>query len=330
MSQENVEITRSVNPIRRCLLSGMIALGLLALSPATAWAAYPGANGLIAYSEPRAGGLPSYEGQNWELFTIPPQGGDPTRLTDNAIPDTQPSWSADGQRLTFIRGSAYSGQKQNVWTMRADGSHQRRVTYGRADFSPSFSPGGGQIVMSHVGNIVVIDTDGTDPVRLTRDRRASDPVFSPNGKRILFSGRPRKGLHWGLWVMHRDGTHKHLLADQANDPESGNDAEYFDPDYSPDGASIVFQRDDCRGGCALSVILMRSDGRGIRTLSSGRAPIFSPNGYRIAALQVSCDLDDNCDGALISFDRHGDHRRAVRDPADPFQSFGGPSWQPIP
>src|ERR1700752_4916934 len=121
MSQENVEITRCVNPIRRGLLSGLVALGLLALPPATSWAAFPGATGLIAYSEPRAGGFPNYEGQNWEIFTIPPRGGDPTRLTDNAIADSQPSWSADGKKLTFTRGSTYSGQNQNVWTMRADG-----------------------------------------------------------------------------------------------------------------------------------------------------------------------------------------------------------------
>ena len=184
--------------------------------------------------------------------------------------------------------------------------------------------------MSHTANIVVVRTDGTDRVRLTRDHDAGQPVFSPNGRRILFSGRPRKGLHWGLWVMHRDGTHKRLLADQAHDPESGSDAEYFDPDYSPDGSSIVFQRDDCRGGCALSVLVMRSDGSRIQTVSGDRAPVFSPNGNRIAAMQIRCDIDDNCDGALISFDRHGDHRRVVRDPADPFQSFGGPSWQPIP
>jgi hypothetical protein len=75
---------------------------------------------------------------------------------------------------------------------------------------------------------------------------------------------------------------------------------------------------------------MRSDGSRIQTVSGDRAPVFSPNGNRIAAMQVRCDIDDNCDGALISFDRHGGHRRAVRDPADPFQSFAGPTWQPIP
>jgi Tol biopolymer transport system component len=320
-----------VKPIRGGLFLAIGIIAAVVVFPASTWAAYPGANGLIAYSEPRAGGLPNYDGQNWELFTIPPQRGDPTRLTDNTLPDIQPSWSADGQRLTFIRGSAYSGQNQNVWTMRADGTHQRQVTHGHTfDSSPSFSPGGSRIVMAHGANIVVVGTDGSDRVRLTRDHGAGQPVFSPNGKRILFSGRPRKGLHWGLWVMHRDGTHERLLADQARDPEFGSDAEYFDPDYSPDGSRVVFQRDVCRGGCDLSVLLMRSDGRRMRTVGYEREPVFSPNGNRIAAVQVSCDIDENCDGTLISFNRDGDHRRVVRDPADPFHSIGGPSWQATP
>jgi Tol biopolymer transport system component len=320
-----------MKPIRGGLLLGVAVVAAMLVVPAISWAAFPGANGLIAYSEPREGGLPYYEDQNWEIFTISPHGGDPTRLTHNAIPDTQPSWSADGRRLTFTRGSAYNGQSANVWTMRADGSHQRQVIHGHTpDGSPSFSPGGGRIVMVHGGNIVVVRTDGTDRVRLTRDRQARYPAFSPNGKRIVFSGRPRKGLHKGLWVMHRDGSHKRLLADQARDPEHGSDAEYFGPDYSPDGSQIVFQRDVCRGGCDLYVLLMRSDGRRIRTIAYARAPVFSPNGNRIAAVQVFCDLDDNCDRTLISFDRHGDHQHALRHPVAPLDLFGGPSWQPIP
>ena len=326
-----MEITRSVNPIRGGLLLAVGITAAMLVIPAASLAAYPGANGLIAYSEPRAGGVPNYEGQNWEIFTIPPKGGDPTRLTDNAIPDRQPSWSADGKRLTFTRGSAYSGQKEHVWTMRADGTHQRQVTHGDTpDFSPSFSPGGGRIVMSHAANIVVVRTDGTGRVRLTRDHDAGHPVFSPNGRRILFSGRPRKGLHFGVWVMHRDGTHKRLLADQAHDPEHGSDAEYFDPDYSPDGSRIVFHRDVCRGGCEQYVLVMRSDGGGIRNLVGDRDTVFSPNGYRIAAVQGSCPSDEDCTSNIVTFRRNGTDQRPVTPLVDTSTSGRQPSWQPIP
>jgi Tol biopolymer transport system component len=283
---------------------------MLALYPASSWAAYPGANGLIAYS-------------TGEIFTISPAGGDPTRLTDNAIADTQPSWSADGRRLAFIRGDVYYGPT-DVWTMRADGTHQRQVTHGGAyESSPSFSPGGGRIVMARGyprGNIVIVHTDGTDPVRLTSDREARDPAFSPNGRRIVFAGAPREERAGGIWVMRRDGTHKRLLAANPNVDH---------PDFDPDGSHIVFHRlGNCIShGCDDSVILMRSNGRRKRVITDiGREPVFSPNGHRIASVWVSCDeLTQTCKSKLVTVDRDRTDGRVVT--VDPTSS---PSWQPIP
>jgi Tol biopolymer transport system component len=131
------------------LLSVAGAVLALLATAAASWAAFPGANGRVAYSETR-GLVPGGGGYNWEIFTISPAGGSPSRLTDNAIADTQPSWSADGRRLVFIRGSAAIGQNQNVWIMRADGTHKRQVTnWPGPESSPSFSPHGGRIVMTH-------------------------------------------------------------------------------------------------------------------------------------------------------------------------------------
>ena len=322
-----------MKPIRGGLLSVVGAVFALLATVATSWAAFPGANGLIAYSEPR--GASPGAGSNYEIFTISATGGDPTRLTNNAISDLWPSWSADGRRLAFLRGSAYYGQNQNVWTMRADGTHQRQVTHGSIpDSSPAFSPGGGRIVMAHgwdvIGNIVIVRTDGTDPVRLTSGRAAGYPAFSPDGKWIAFSGRPREELPLGIWVMRRDGTHKRLLANQARDVEAPA-VYYAHPDFSPDGSHIVFQRSVCIShGCDTTNVLMRSNGRHKRVIGGGDAPVFSPNGNRIAAVQVSCDIDEICHDTLISFNRDGSQRQTVRDPVDPFDSIGGPSWQPIP
>jgi Tol biopolymer transport system component len=327
MSQENVEgrcdpsYTCPVKPIRGGLLSGVVAaILLLALPPATSWAAFPGANGLIAYSTGSIFLRPSTA----EIFTIPPAGSDPTRLTNNAIGDTEPSWSADGRRLAFIRGSAYQHQDQNVWTMHADGTDQRQVTDGTTpESSPSFSPGGARIVMTrgrdYTGNIVIVRTDGTDPVRLTSDRIARDPAFSPNGRRIVFAGAPREERERGIWVMRRDGTHKRLLRANANAD---------DPDFDPDGSHIVFHRvSNCESHtCDDDVILMRSDGRRKRRITDiAKEPVFSPNGRRIAAAWFSCDaLTETCHSKLLTFDRHGTDGQFVTD------SISSPSWQPIP
>lgn len=297
-------------------------LVLLALLPATSWGAFPGANGLIAYSE--RGGTPS-----WEIFTISPAGGDPTRLTDNAIPDTQPSWSGDGRRLAFTRGEAYTvGQNSDVWTMRADGTHQRQVTHDpRREYSPSFSPGGGRILMVRNGNIVIVRTDGTEAKWRTRDHTVLDAAFSPGGRRIVFSGRPREESSPGIWVMRRNGTHKRLLANEARDPE---EPDYLRPDFSPDGSHIVFERIFCVDDhtCDSELILMRSNGRRKRSIGGGEDPVFSPNGNRIGTVRVTCGLE-NCRSRVISFARDGTDRRTATPPGD-FASKSGPSWQPIP
>lgn len=306
---------------------------LLALLAAggTSWAAFPGANGLIAYSERQ-------DYPDSEIFTVAPAGGDPTQLTDNAIPEGYPSWSADGRRLTFIRGSAYLGQHQNVWTMHADGTRQRQVTHGAtAVSSPSFSPGGGRIVMARGwdirGNIVIVHTDGSDPMRLTSDWEAEDPAFSPNGRRIVFSGAPREERPRGIWVMRRNGTHKRLLAAEGY-------PDYMNPDFDPDGSHIVFERciDDVHE-CDTDDILMRSNGRHKRVIkgAGGNDPVFSPNGTRIALIwRYNCWFDLYClaGSKVVTVARHGGGARAVTQPdatgEDYFFLDSSPSWQPIP
>jgi Tol biopolymer transport system component len=321
-----------VKPIRGGLLLAVGVVSLLAILPTTSLAAYPGRNGLIAYSEPRGElGVCNYTTIfNGEIFTISPAGGNPTRLTDNAIPDGGPSWSADGRRLAFIRGPGKTCQNPDVWTMRADGGHPHQVTHGPAyDTSPSFSPGGRRILMLHNGNVAIARTDGTKLVKLTRGHKASDPAFSPNGRRIVFARRPRTESPNGIWVMRRDGTHKRLLA--RADTDAG--VEYAHPDFSPDGSHIVFSRCVDEGHqCAIADILMRSNGRYKRALGpgGGEAPVFSPDGARIAAVVQSCDYLENCTWSIVSFARDGSDVRTVRQAQGQPALVGSPGWQPIP
>src|SRR6185295_7396783 len=184
--------------------------------------------------------------------------------------------------------------------------------------SPSFSPGGGRIVMARGwdirGNIVIVHTDGTDPVRLTRDREAEDPAFSPNGRRIVFSGAPRDERPRGIWVMRRDGTHKRLLAAEG-------DPDYMNPDFDPDGSHIVFERcnvDDPHY-CDTDDILMRSDGRHKRVIegAGGNGPVFSPDGTRIALTSdYYCWFDLYClaGSKVATVARHGGGFHVVTQP----------------
>lgn len=111
------------------LIAGLSALTLIALvgqglAP-TAWAAYHGANGRIAFAR---GG---------DIYTIQPGGTGLRRLTSNGR-SSGPRWSPTGNRIAYLRGG-------NLWAMNADGSHKTQITTAAPAFTaarPTWSPNG--------------------------------------------------------------------------------------------------------------------------------------------------------------------------------------------
>lgn len=77
--------------------------------------------------------------RNDELFVMDADGGNATRLTNNAAGDAQPALSPDGTKLTFVRtvrGTRSSLGKSSIYTMNATGAKQTRRTSGPPDVSP--------------------------------------------------------------------------------------------------------------------------------------------------------------------------------------------------
>jgi len=75
----------------------------------------------------------------FDIFVMGPEGEDLTRLTYDARNNESPSWSPDGRHVVF--SSNRTGRYQ-LWIMRADGTHQRQLTFyprGNA-ITPSWSP----------------------------------------------------------------------------------------------------------------------------------------------------------------------------------------------
>ena len=167
--------TRAAYPICAALgpAVAVIALACVPWTPASGRAAFPGANGLIAFDSrqivvmnpdgtnrtqltntPQSSTDPSFSpdakklafvrrrevGSGTDIFTIGVDGTNEARLTDDEADDNDPSWSAEGSKIVFHSFSATTF-RNHVWTVNADGSGLTQLTSGSRDNSfPAFSP----------------------------------------------------------------------------------------------------------------------------------------------------------------------------------------------
>ncbi len=157
----------------------------------------------------------SMGGTNTDIYVLNATSGRlKARLTDHWGIDTSPSWSPDCKRLAFV--SDRSGNPQ-IYTMNADGSNQRRLTYsGRNNTTPEWSPKGDEIAFTGVtgggADIFVASLDGYMR-RLTWGRGTNEsPTWGPNGNFIAYISQRRQDPPQ-LYIMPINGQ-RHTLITQ--------------------------------------------------------------------------------------------------------------------
>lgn len=123
-------------------------------------------------------------------------GGERMNLTDGpyqGTDDRQPNWSPAGDRIVFQRREANSDEWQ-IYTIRDDGTGEKRITGYGEDTDPSWSSDGERIAYSSTyggldaPSIFVIPSGGGNPARITEQAGDADsaPSFSPDGRWIAF------------------------------------------------------------------------------------------------------------------------------------------------
>ncbi|MEQ8674396.1 MAG: hypothetical protein RLP44_06890 [Aggregatilineales bacterium] len=190
----------------------------------------------LAYASRRDG--------NWEIYILDMRNplGEPTRMTFGLGFQAAPVWSPDG---LFLAYESYQNNNLDIYLMAVDGTSLLPTALpsmsASAEFSPAWSPEGRQIayVSWRDGNqdIYVYDLDSEETINLTNTptRHEDFPAWNADGTLITYSARD-------------EGIEKVFVKSVEAPTEPAQViARGRNPNWSPDGNSIVFALDSFEG-----------------------------------------------------------------------------------
>jgi Tol biopolymer transport system component len=226
---------------------------------------HPPADGMIAFV-----GDPT-ENSWWNLYVVRADGSGFLQLTHRPS-ISNPSWSADGERIFFSRVDDYG--KEGVYSIRPDGTDERLL----APVHGTISPDGTRVAFMEEGSdgmdrIWVMNLDGSGRRALTdpplRNENFS-PVWSPDGSLVLYESYEKEGSD--LHIVDGDGGDQRRLTDL---PGSERQAV-----WSPDGTHIAFSWSTDAG---TDTYVVNADGTGLRRLADFpiHSPAWSPDGSAV-------------------------------------------------
>jgi Tol biopolymer transport system component len=293
-------------PLRTALLAALVGtLATLVLAP-SALATFPARNGPIVFSADTGSGSQVYtvrpnghalrqlthvDGDavlpEWspdgrrivfaleteESSSIELMNADGSHVTDltprSSCCASEPSFTPDGKRIFFQRFIPETGDDA-IWSMRLDGSHQRRVLgapNGVTD--PNVSPNGRKL--SYVGYnglefgqaLFTSNIDGSHPHQLTPYTFdvGIKQDWAPDGHRLVFTDNadfPHPGDSANIATIRPEGGGLRYLTHYR-----GGDVSALVGGYSPNGRWIVFRLED-HGSYGL--YKMRPDGSHLRPI----------------------------------------------------------------
>jgi Tol biopolymer transport system component len=220
-------------------------------------------------------------GINRDIWIVPAQGGDATRLTKDppGVVSDAPVFEPDGRGVIH---SSTRGGASNLWWQPLGGKSPVQLTTGAGpDTSPSVARNGTIAFLNSRwrNTLIVLSLEtGTSTTLLTDSSRLWAPVFAPDGKDIAYARDEPNGL-WHLWIVPAGGGGARQLT-------SGNVPEIY-PRFTPDGNAVFF---NTWGAEPLSLGRVPSAG-GLQK------PVLSPSSGSDAYADVSPD------GRLVAFVR---------------------------
>jgi Tol biopolymer transport system component len=163
-------------------------------------------DGLIAFTS-------AAENGNTDIYSIRPDGNGLINITNNPANDSNPAWSPNGNKLSFV--SDRDGDN-NIYVMNPDGGDLTQLTDNPGyDGYFSWSLDGTKIIYSassgsdaNISQLIVMNADGTNKVTLTDPGSYMFLGWSPNGQKIVYL---KQNLETNpqddeIHVMNIDGT----------------------------------------------------------------------------------------------------------------------------
>lgn len=245
----------------------VLALALLPVASAAA-ASHSGAvvfsRAIVTVEETKDGKVEKTEGG---LYAA--RDGRLNQLTEDPA-DAEPDFSADGRKIAFVRGG-------DVWSMRADGTGQHKLTAGpEVDSRPQFDPEGHYVVFARAASeggqrdLYRVNLGGVARPLVTGAGDEHEASFSPDGKTIVLVrsvAEARGGVADDIYSVRPSG------AGLARLTKTGRIDE-FSPRYFKGG--IVFSRGQSGEGpgAYADIFTMRSNGTKVKVLVAGAGSAF--------------------------------------------------------
>ena len=314
--------------MRMLLITTLIVMGSVVNQPAVA---APGtANGAILFEAWDA------VGDGYDLYVMEPGASEAINVTNAAGFDADATWSPDGRRIAFASNRAGMDRGYDIYLMDADGQNLKRLTKMRdTEAFPTWSPDGRRIAFSRGHELWVMNADGSRQRKVYTGPRTDGRFdgeldylsWSPDGSRIAFNRDMGDGTGLDIWTIRPNGTApRRIYASPIDD---------LQPEFSPDGRSIVLQENTCieapgRRTCYGDIIVIDRRGKQATNLTNSPMgpeldPTWSPDGTQIAYTDGDPLQGVDIDIWVMNADGSDPAPLTVR----PQSSEYGADWQPL-
>jgi Tol biopolymer transport system component len=128
----------------------------------------------VLFALPRGG----VSNREWDLWTVPLTGGEPTLLREDA---GFAQYTADGSIVFLDRPIPFEGD--DLWVMDGDGSNARELVSGNSLTWPQVSPDGSTVAYGHDGEVEIVDIATGEVTAF--DEFADEPAWYGNDMLIV-------------------------------------------------------------------------------------------------------------------------------------------------